>query len=62
MKLDRYAVRKARLKAGKTQLEVARKLKVSELRISRWECGRDALSTADAQRFLSALERESLVS
>ena len=62
MKLERYAVRKARLRAGKTQLEVARKLKVSELRISRWECGRDALSPSDARRFLHALETEILAS
>lgn len=62
MKLDRLAVRKARLEAGKTQLEVARKLKVTELKVSRWECGREPIRPEDARRFLSALEMESLAS
>ena len=62
MKMDRLAVRKARLRAGKTQLEVARKLKVTELKVSRWECGREPIRPEDAQRFILALDSEALVS
>jgi len=59
---NRLEVRKARLRAGKTQLEVARKLKVSELKVSRWECGREKLRPEDARRFLHALDTEALAS
>jgi transcriptional regulator with XRE-family HTH domain len=62
MKIDRLAVRKARLRAGKTQLEVARLLKVTELKVSRWECGREPIRPEDAQRFILALDSEALVS
>ena len=62
MKLDRIAVRKARLRAGKTQLEVARLLKVTELKVSRWECGREQIRPDDAKRFILALDSEALAS
>lgn len=50
----------ARTKAGLTQLEVSRLLGVSEQKISRWECRRDAIPPEVARRFLSLLEREQL--
>lgn len=53
-------LRQARTKAGLTQLELSRLLGVSEQKISRWECRRDAIPPEVARRFLSLLEREQL--
>lgn len=48
------ALLSARKAANLTQLDLSRALGVPEIRVSRWECGRTPLRSADAPRLLAA--------
>ena len=48
------ALRSARTAAHLTQLDLSRALGVAEIKISRWETGRELLRSADAPRLLAA--------
>ena len=51
----RIAIRKAREAVGLSQLELSNLLSVPEIKVSRWETGRDPLSRDTALRIHSAL-------